>query len=79
MKMHDDHLQVLSLGARIASRLGKEVTHIVFMRRRTADANEQLAEESDLRSLFERTCKVRVRKLSSIAKQRLSIKAHLPH
>jgi hypothetical protein len=46
------------LGAKIASRLGKEVTHVVFQRQRNASKQEQLAEDSELRNLFEKTAKV---------------------
>jgi len=46
------------LGAKIAGRLGKEVTHVVFQRQRNADKQEQLAEDSELRNLFEKTAKV---------------------
>lgn len=46
------------LGAKLVSRLGKEVTHIIFMRQRTADAQEQAAEDSELRALYGKTSKV---------------------
>lgn len=48
-----------SLGAKIAGRLSKEVTHIIFQRQRFADADEHSAEDSDLRALYDRTAKVR--------------------
>ena len=48
------------LGARIAARLGKEVTHVVFQRQRNADRQEQQAEDWELRSLFERSAKVAI-------------------
>ena len=50
-----------SLGAKVASRWGKEVTHIVFMRQRTAGVEEQLAEDSDLRALYEKSCQTQQR------------------
>jgi len=46
------------LGAKIAARLGKEVTHVVFQRQRNADQQEQQAEDSELRTLFDKTAKV---------------------
>lgn len=54
-----------SLGARVATRLGKEVTHIIFQRQRSADAQEQEAEDSELQLLYDKAAKVRLpRRLS---------------
>lgn len=47
-----------SLGARVATRLGKEVTHIIFQRQRNVDQQDQLAEDSELRGLYDKTAKV---------------------
>lgn len=50
--------KLLGLGARVASRLGKEVTHIIFQRLRSADPQELLAEESELRAVYDKVSKV---------------------
>ena len=46
------------LGAKVATRLGKEVTHIVFQRQRNAEKQEQEAEDVELRGLFDKAAKV---------------------
>lgn len=51
-------LKLEDLGARVTSRLGKEVTHIIFQRLRSSSPQEQLIEESELRNLYERVAKV---------------------
>lgn len=49
-----------SLGAQIASRLGKEVSHIVFSRGAKLNADERVQEDAELRALFDRARKVRL-------------------
>ena len=46
------------MGARVVTRLGKEVTHIVFQRQRSADKEEQDADDVELRSLYDKAAKV---------------------
>ena len=48
-----------SMGARVAHRVSKEVTHIIFHRQRAADEQQQLTENSELRSLYAKTAKVK--------------------
>ena len=48
------------LGARVAARLGKEITHIIFQRQRGSDKQEQDLEDIELRSLHDRAAKVRL-------------------
>ena len=47
-----------SLGARIAARFSREVSHVVFRRKAQATPAEKEEEECDLRSLFTRAAKV---------------------
>lgn len=46
------------LGARIAHRLGKHVTHVVFQRVRNSTPQERQAEESEIRNLYDKLAKV---------------------
>ena len=50
--------KLTDLGARVTSRFGKDVTHVVFQKRLKPTAEQQLAEASDLRALYDKTAKV---------------------
>ncbi len=54
--------RLASLGARVAQRLGREVTHVVF--RRDCGA-ERAAEDAHLRELFERAARAQARTVAS--------------
>ena len=47
-----------SLGARVAARLSKGVSHVVFRRRPHATPQQREEEDCDLRSLYARAAKV---------------------
>jgi hypothetical protein len=51
-------LKLESLGARVAARFSKEVSHVVFRRRPQASPAEREEEDCDLRSLYQRAAKV---------------------
>lgn len=46
-----------ALGARVAGRFGKEVTHIIFQRRFQPSVQEKAKEEEDLRSIYDKLSK----------------------
>lgn len=51
------------LGARVAARLSKDVTHIIFQRKLQATLAERTAEDADLRSIYDKVAKVETFKL----------------
>jgi len=48
------HAKLRSMGARVATRLGKDVTHVIFNRRLNPSAQERNLEDADLRMLYDR-------------------------
>jgi glutamate/tyrosine decarboxylase-like PLP-dependent enzyme len=53
--------QLRALGARVAARLGRDVTHVVFQPRLCPSAEEKKAEDTELRAVYERIDKARAR------------------
>ena len=51
--------KLTDLGARVTSRFSKDVTHVVFQKRLKPTPEQQLAEASDLRALYDKAAKVR--------------------
>ena len=54
--------QLERLGAKVASRLSKDVTHVIFQHQRTSDAEQLAAQDHSLRELYEKSSKVSQRK-----------------
>ena len=52
------HSKLRQLGARTASRINKDVTHVIFQRKLHPSAQERAAEDADLRAIYERVPKV---------------------
>jgi hypothetical protein len=50
--------KVKLLGGKVAPRLSKEVTHIIFQRKFQPSALERSAEDAELRGLYDRVAKV---------------------
>ncbi len=50
--------KLTDLGARVTSRFSKDVTHVVFQKRLKPTPEQQLAEASDLRALYDKAAKV---------------------
>lgn len=50
-----------ALGARVAARLGRDVTHVLFQPRLCPSAEEKKAEDTELRAVYERIDKARAR------------------
>ncbi len=51
--------KLTDLGARVTGRFSKDVTHVVFQKRLKPTPEQQLAEASDLRALYDKAAKVR--------------------
>lgn len=52
--------KLTSLGARLASRYGKDVTHIVYLKKLLPSPQEQAQQDSNLRDLYEKIGKVKL-------------------
>lgn len=46
------------LGARVSTRLSKEVTHVIFQRQHHPSIDQKAAEDVELRSVYEKASKV---------------------
>lgn len=49
--------KLTNMGARVTSRFSKDVTHVVFQKRLKPTHEQQLAEASDLRALYDKAAK----------------------
>ena len=49
--------KLTDLGARVTSRFGRDVTHVVFQKRLKPTPEQQTAEASDLRALYDKAAK----------------------
>ena len=49
--------KLTDLGARVTSRFSKDVTHVVFQKRLKPTPEQQIAEASDLRALYDKAAK----------------------
>ena len=52
--------KLTDLGARVTSRFSKDVTHVVFQKRLKPTPEQQVAEASDLRALYDKAAKASV-------------------
>ena len=52
--------KLTDLGARVTSRFSKDVTHVVFQKRLKPTPEQQIAEASDLRALYDKASKVAI-------------------
>lgn len=74
-----------ALGAQIAPRLGKDVSHVVFSRTGRLSAEQRVQEDAELRALFDRARKVRCRcamlsaSCARVRIPRLRIQARINH